>query len=462
MKKLIFITSIWLLSFISAAAEQISISGVDTSGLLFSGTVSLYVNITDNQGETVTDLRQEDLAVSESLNGRDYTPVEIVNFSEEVNEDKGISFLLLVDNSGSMYDRLDGKATDKDEERRINSAVKAIYALIQSMQGSEDKTGIALFNTFYKELAPVGSNRNSVIEAMQMIEKPGKDESFTELNAAVISAAGKFTRERGRKIIIVLSDGENYPYKPVRGEDSPQFGSSLYSTDDMIRELKRNSTTLYGINFGTTRDRDLEKAVISSGGFLFEAGTREELEAVYKTIRERILSEYLIEYRSGTEYAEQKYVKAEIPGSGAASGPAFYFSGSIFGKPSENFSWFYFASLALVFMVVVYLVLKKQSAPAEKAELEVTDFSGATQMFVVDGQKTVIGSSDSNDVTVVNGAGQSQSEATIIFDEKKSVYTVVSDSEVMVNNNPVKTRVLEAGDVININGATIIFNDKDQ
>lgn len=450
-----------MLYIFTASGEQISISGVDTSELLFNGTVSLYLNITDNLGETVSDISPEDLAISESIDGENYTPVDIVGFSEGVNGDKGISFLLLVDNSGSMYDRLDGKSASDYEQTRISSAVKAINSLIQSMQGSRDSTGLALFNTYYKELAPVGSNRNSVIEAMQMIEEPGKDESFTELNAAVITAAGKFTKVRGRKIIIVLSDGENYPYKPVRGEDSPQFGSELYTPDDMVQELKRNNTTLYGINFGTSRDRNLEKAVISSGGYLFEAGTREELESVYATIRQRILNEYLVEYRSGTEYAERKYVKAEIPGTGTSSEPAFYFSGTLFGKPSEKFSWYFFLSLVLVAFVIVYLVTRKQSAPAEKAELEVTDFSGATQMFSVDSQKTIIGSSESNDVTVVNSEGGAQSEATIVFDEKKSAYTVVSDSEVMVNNNPVKTRVLEAGDVININGATIIFNDKD-
>jgi len=461
MKKILTLASLCLFWTQLVSGEQISISGVDTSELLFNGTVSLYINITDNHGETVTDVRKEDLSLSESSDGKNYSPVEIVSFSEGVNEEKGISFLLLVDNSGSMYDRIDGEKTDSYSETRISSAVKAINSLIQSMQGSEDRTGLALFNTYYRELAPVGSNRNSVVEAMQMIEEPDKDESFTELNGSVVTAAGKFTRERGRKIIIVLSDGENYPYKPVRGEDSPQFGVDLHSPEDMVRELKQNSITLYGINFGTTRDRNLEKAVIASGGYLFEAGSEEELESVYRKIRERILSEYLVEYRSGTEYAEQKIVKAEIPGTGAGSEPVYYFSGTLFGKPSDNYRWYYFLSLLLVAVVIVFLTLRKQSAPAEKAELEVTDFSGATQMFSVDGQKTVIGSSDRNDVTVVNGGGGSQNEATIVFDEKKSSYTVVSDSEVLVNNNPVKTRILEAGDVININGATIIFNDKD-
>jgi Ca-activated chloride channel family protein len=459
-KTVILFTSLFFFSLF-IYSENIAISGIDSSNLLFNGTISLYLNITDNEGETLTGISPKDLLIKESMDGTNYSDVEITSLSEGSNEDKGISFLLLVDNSGSMYDRINGEETDNFEQTRLSASVKAINSLIQSMQGSRDRAGLALFNTYYRVLSPVGSNRNKVLESLQMIEEPGKDESFTELNAAVVSASRSFARERGRKIIIVLSDGENYPFSPVRGEESPQFGASLYNQEQMIQNLKQNSTTLYGINFGTEKDKKLEEVVIASGGYLFEAGTEEELESVYRSIRERVLSEYFVEYRTGTEYAERKFVKVESRSSAAQSQPVFYFSGTLFGRPSENFNWVYFTALILVVLLMVLLFRLKQSSPAEKAGLEVKDYTGATQMFSVDSQKTVIGSNESDDVTVVNNQEADQSEATIIFDEKKSAYTVVSEKEVMVNNNPVKTRILEPGDVININGATIIFNDKD-
>lgn len=461
MKKTInLFTTLIFLSFM-CYGENISISGIDNSNLLFKGTVSLYLNITDSEGKTLEGISSDDLIIMESFEGKDFSPVETVSLREGTNEDKGISFLLLVDNSGSMYDRIDGTKANTFDQTRLSSSVKAMNSLIQSMQGSRDRAGLALFNTYYKVLAPVSSNRNKVVESLQMIEKPGKDESFTELNAAVIQASRSFSKERGRKIIIVLSDGENYPYSTVRGEESPQFGLSLYNQEQMIESLKENSTTLYGINFGIEKDSRLEEVVIASGGYLFEAGTEEELESVYRSIRERVLNEYLVEYRTGTEYAERKYVKVESRETGVESQPVFYFSGTLFGKPTENFHWLYFTAIILVALMLEILLRLKQAAPAEKAGLEVKDYTGATQMFSVDSQKTIIGSSDSDDVTVVGNQGENQNEATIIFDEKKSAYTVVSDSEVLVNNNPVKTKILEPGDVININGATIIFNDKE-
>lgn len=460
MKKAIVTITALLLGLQGLVSDNVSISGIDTTNMIFNGTVSLYLNITDDAGEPLAGVLAEELSLSESTGSDEYSTVDIVRFEEGINEDKGIRFLLLVDNSGSMYDRIDGSETENYDETRISTAVKALNTLIQSMQGSNDRAGLALFNTYYKELVPVGTNRNLVVESMQMIEKPGKDESFTELNAAVYSAAGDFATHRGRKIIIVLSDGENYPFLPVRNEDNPQFGSVLYSTEDMIRELKKNSTTLYGINFGTGRDPELEKAAIGTGGYLFEADSEEALADVYNTIRERILSEYYVEYKTDTTYSERKYVKAELDSAEGISEPVFYYSGNLFGKPSDQFSRVFFAAIPVALLAVVLLALRKQSAPAEKAGLEVTDFSGATQMFDINSTKTVIGSSDSDDVTVVNSESDSQNNATIVFDDKKSAYTVVSDSDVLVNNNPVKTRVLEAGDVININGATIVFNDK--
>ena len=52
-----------------------------------------------------------------------------------------------------------------------------------------------------------------------------------------------------------------------------------------------------------------------------------------------------------------------------------------------------------------------------------------------------------------------QEHATILYDPKDKSYTVVGPGEITVNNQPVKTRKLEPGDVIDVGGATIVFDD---
>ena len=459
-KTLIFLLTIFI-SNLFLYADNISISGIDTDSMIFNGKISLYLTITDDQGIPMEGVNAESLKILESINNQDFIERDVVTFTEGINENNGINIQLLIDNSGSMYDTIDGKETEVYEETRIFSAISAIKTLINSMKGSKDKAGVSFFNTYYKELVPISSNRNLVLESLQLIEKPGKDESFTELNAAVFSSAGDISINRGRKIIIVLSDGENYPYSIVRGEDNPQFGSTLYSTEEMISELKHNSATLYAINFGSIRDKLLEKAVIETGGYLYEADTEEDLALIYQNIRDRVLSEYYLEFNTDTVYSEKKFVKALLRSDSIESGTVYYFSGTLFGNPSVNFNWLFLITIPLVLCLLVFLAIQKLSDPAEKAELEVTDFSGATQIFDLKDTKTVIGSSDNDDITLATRNDETGNNATIVFDEKKSVYTVISEKEVMVNNNPVKTRILDPGDVISIDGATIIFNDKE-
>jgi len=460
MKKIILMVISFVFSF-SVYSDNISISGIDTSSMIFDGKVSLYMTITDDQGILIEGVQAESLEVLESINNKTFTERDIAFFKEGINENNGINIQLLIDNSGSMYETISGEETDIYENTRIYSAISAIKTLINSMKGSNDKAGVSYFNTYYKELVPISSNRNLVLESLQMIEEPGKDESFTELNAAVLTSAGEISSNRGRKIIIVLSDGENYPYSLVREEDSPQFGSSLFTSEQMISELKQNSATLYGINFGTGRDQSLEQVVIETGGFLYEAETEEDLALIYQNIRERVLSEYYIEYNTDTVYSEKKFVKAVLKEKSVESGTTYYFSGTIFGNPSAEFNWISIIAIPLSFLLLFLLALQKLSNPAEKPELEVKDFSGATQIFNIKDNKTVIGTSDNDDITLATDNDLPQNNATIVYDEKKSVYTVVSEKEVMVNNNPVKTRILEPGDVISIDGATIVFNDKE-
>jgi len=71
--------------------------------------------------------------------------------------------------------------------------------------------------------------------------------------------------------------------------------------------------------------------------------------------------------------------------------------------------------------------------------------------------KTVIGGSRQADLTIAGAPGVREQHATVLYDPKTRSYTIVG--EVTVNNRPVKTRRLEAGDVIDVGGATIVFDD---
>ena len=85
--------------------------------------------------------------------------------------------------------------------------------------------------------------------------------------------------------------------------------------------------------------------------------------------------------------------------------------------------------------------------------------SVSTQIVTLQGDRTVIGRSADADMTIVGDPQIKENHATIIFDEKKDTYTIVSDTDIVVNNKPTTTRILEAGDVINIGGTLTVFDE---
>jgi Ca-activated chloride channel homolog len=82
-----------------------------------------------------------------------------------------------------------------------------------------------------------------------------------------------------------------------------------------------------------------------------------------------------------------------------------------------------------------------------------------TRVVTLSTAKTVIGGSPKADLTIVGAPLIRDQHATIIFDPKEKRYTVVGTGDILVNNQPAKTRALEDGDVIDVGGATIVFDD---
>ena len=77
----------------------------------------------------------------------------------------------------------------------------------------------------------------------------------------------------------------------------------------------------------------------------------------------------------------------------------------------------------------------------------------------LENKQTVIGGSNNADLTIVGNPNVKEQHATVVFDAKKKAYTVAGAGDLSVNNQPVKTRVLEPGDVIDVGGTTIVFDD---
>ena len=179
-------------------------------------------------GSRCTDLPQQAFSVAESADGEHYTKLPVLGFEPKAGANEGISFLLLIDNSGSMYDAPDATPTTDAARMKITHAKAAVRAFLASMTNPKDRVGLVVFNTRYHLLARPTADRERIASLLDQITKPIPDEAYTELYASLKTGSQEFAGISGRKAIIVLSDGENFPYFTHSGKPHPEYGTAHF------------------------------------------------------------------------------------------------------------------------------------------------------------------------------------------------------------------------------------------
>jgi Ca-activated chloride channel family protein len=442
---------------------NVSLAQIDSSRLLLTQTVGAYVSVTDDQGNPVLGLPRGDFSVAESADGRQFQPMPITSFTPQAGGTQGITFLLLIDDSGSMYDTVAGTPTTDPALMRITLAREAVRTFLASMTNPADRVGLAYFNTAYHVLTPPVADRERVAALMEEISRPVAEQAYTELYASITLAARELAGVSGRKAIIVLSDGENYPYFVHSGRPSPVFGTRVFPYTDSILANQQDGITVYGISFGPEKDRNLQAIATETGGRLFDAANGQELATAYQTIHRQVAGEYLVGYRAGLAPAERKYVRVEVSAAaGSASATRFYFASTVLGLPVSRLTPLlvlpFLAAIALLWALSLLKLEQRRFQPSLEV-LETHVGHPSTRVLPLTSSKTIIGATRAADLTIA-GAPQVQAEhATILFDPKDRSYTVVgTKGQVLVNNQPVRMKKLEAGDVIDVGGAAVVFD----
>ena len=460
MKKILI--PIFLTVVFSVFAQNNSITGIDSTAILRSQKVDLYITETNEAGQPAHNT--EKLTVFESPQGKIWTAIDKVTIDREANRREGIGFLLLMDNSGSMYDDLDGKGTDKIENQRMTHAKEALGNFLNSMKDSRDRVALIAFNTDYTPLAESTRNISTLIEKLETLEQPAAEKAYTQLYSSLERSSRSFEKGSigGRKIIVVLSDGENYPYYKYNGELHPEYGDRLFTPQEAAQSLNKEGVTLFAIHFGIKQDPYLEEIARETGGKVFDARNASQLSDVYTRIRDSVINEYRVTYRSGVYSSNKVFVK--ISSETIESQPRYYYNSALFGRPG---------SLPLFLLVIILLSAIGLWLLLTKIRLERVNRSPHIELIGPGGLrnrvlelndgKTIIGTSESHDMTIAGKGSSSEKEAaTIIYDEKKQAFTLVAGEgeSTMVNNREVSKKELKAGDVIKVGDNLIIFDDE--
>jgi Ca-activated chloride channel family protein len=433
----------------SLGADEVSINQIDTAELFTLSRIDAYVSV---QGSADTAEASDFEVYHETSTGM--VPVPVIRAERNEESKEGMTFFLLLDNSGSMYLPIGGGL----EGTRMDHALRGIQSFLSDLSNPEDIVGFAAFNTLYTSLAEPSDNLRVTGEALATVEEPESDMAFTEIYYSLTEATGEISRYNGRKAIIILSDGENRPYSPETGNPHPDFGEKDWTSEEALELLKQEEITLYVINFAPEKDEPLARIALESGGMVFDARNQEELTNVYSTIKESIEQEYRLTLGVPLTFVNDPEIEVSING---ASGSKEYSPRFIFGKPGDKPLWFFLLFLIGALLLWIILLLMKLEKPAKSAELQLLGAGAGKapqRTVVISDNKTVIGAAPQADFTVAGVPSMRDSHATIIQDPNSGAFTLISDAAVMVNNKPAKKRKLNPGDVINVEGATIIFD----
>lgn len=453
--KKLFLPGMFIIAVVPGilTAQNLKITQIDSGRLLDSSKIDCFVGLTDNDGIPLNTIDTGELKIQHERE-QGMVPAEILSVVKNGSSDTAITLLLVIDNSGSMYDPVG----HGQKGSRMEHALQAVHAFLDEITSPETRVGIAVFNTRYTLLARPVKDISAIKEALKHIKKPDKEESYTELYYAITRADDDLSRYRGRKAVILLSDGENYPYYKTSGNPNPETGTALYQPENSRDRLIKDGITLYGIYFSMDKDPSLSKISVESGGIIFDALTGTELAGVYQSIQNRIRDEYKVTITAPLTFLGSPKVRAEYKASHDAK---TYYARSLAGKPADNPVLFALILLLLTLVIWILLVKIRFEKAAKKPEISMIPLGAGKPLqrtIALDSPKTVIGAAQGADFTISGIPNLKESHAAIVKNEKTGTFTVVSDSEIKVNNNLTKKRDLKPGDVINIEGATIIFD----
>jgi len=452
---LFFITVIFL-CVPRAQCDALRISQIDNSSLLINQQVHLYLSVTDENGKPVKNLTEDQFSVYEMGKER-----EIDMFRRGVNINQGINLLLVLDNSGSMY--WDGTGEKKNSSDssiwRITYAKDAVVSLMNQMKNPMDKVGLISFNVKPDIQTKLTDEKVEVVWGLDSIGKPSEEEAYTELYETLHESVDYLRTAGGRKIIVLLSDGQDFPL-----DDNPNF-PERHGMEGAIEFAQAEGVSIFTIGLSAKADRkNLRRIAEETGGASFSVYDPKKLKTLYELIREQVLNEYLVSFRAGMEPVEKKAVEVVYrEGDNALSAERYYFSGTIFGFGHERINFWPFIFIPLSVGLVWVLSLIRFERKKMDPSLTVFGHSGKKTIVhslpVTRGRSELtIGGTESSDITISGDSKLTVSDAKIA--EKDGVYTISgAKTPILVNNKPVKTKVLRPGDLIKIGDSTVVFDE---
>lgn len=244
--------------------------------------VELYTTVTDRSNRLVPGLVVEDFEVRE-----DDRPQDIVKF--ELVEDLPLTLGITIDTSGSMI-------------QALGEARRAAIDFLESMMTPKDRSFAVSFSDHVELVMPRTSDVGAVAQALEALNAVGS----TALHDAVVTSLYYFRGVRGRRALILLSDGEDT--------------ASTIPYRDALEYAKRSGVSIYAVGLDIGRldfevRKKLSELADQTGGRAFFIRQAAELQGIYDEIERELRSQYLVAYNSdrpGSQAGEFREVEVRV------------------------------------------------------------------------------------------------------------------------------------------------------
>lgn len=249
--------------------------------------VPLYVNVTDDRGVYIPEMRVEEFEVYE--NGKKQ---EILFFD---SEPRPVVIGILIDTSGSM------------EGIKMARAKQGASAFLEHIT-EEDEAFVMGFDAFPRLLQNLTPNHARLRDAIQEMAPRGA----TSLNMAIVEGADILVDRPERRALIILSDGfdtvqsvtEGQAIDYARLQDVRLYTIGIFDTINPVRSsgfdtLNRGEVSMRAYSDGT-------------GGRTFILNSLGELERAYDEIAAELRSQYSLGYRPDSIAAPGEWREIEV------------------------------------------------------------------------------------------------------------------------------------------------------
>ncbi|HEU0186165.1 MAG TPA: VWA domain-containing protein [Blastocatellia bacterium] len=263
--------------------------------------VNVLFSVQDKQNRYLNDLKQEDVQILENGQVQDI-------FTFKLEKDLPLTMAILVDVSGSERYTLpqlkDSGARFVESVVRTGKDTVAVLkfegeaTVMQELTSNPKRVRKALEDIAFVAPPPVTVYGGST----PPINGDSRQGSTAIWDAVVATSADMLAREPGRKVIIVLTDGEDT--------------SSRMKLDESINEALRAEVVVYSIGIGDpgagVNEGVLKKLSESTGGRAVFPKEARDLDKAFAQLEQDLRQQYLLAYEPKNETTDGGFRKLEI------------------------------------------------------------------------------------------------------------------------------------------------------